>query len=195
MKTMRHTMIALLTVLSASAFAFSGDSTDENVRILPSLASKAYRVLYQAETASNVTIKLYDEKNALLFTKHYDIKSFVQPFDLSSLPDGNYTFKVFTDQGIIEQEVAAFEKTIDLPAFDFSADKDSKVARLQSSTPMGASLRLLIYDQEGTKIHSEDLSSQKSLNKLYDLKQVSSSGVTFVILHKDKVVTEKSIQF
>ncbi|MEQ9300142.1 MAG: hypothetical protein RIF33_16330 [Cyclobacteriaceae bacterium] len=199
MKTMRNTLVVLLTVIGTSVFATGGDtmvdSLDFQTSVLPSLESKSFRLIYQSETQQPVHIKLRDENGTLQYSERYQLQSFVQPFDLSQLPDGNYTFELQTKEGKQVHEISNVRKEIVAPELSFDLEADSKVARLQTEAPMGANMRLLIYDQEGAMLHKEDWVAGQKINRQYNMEQVKGKGVTFLLLNNGSVVTEKAVKF
>ncbi len=199
MKTMRNTLVVLLTVIGTSVFATGGgtmvDSLDFQTKVLPSLESKSFRLIYQSETQQPVHIKLKDENGTLQYSERFQLKSFVQPFDLSQLPDGNYTFELWTKEGKRVHEISNVSREIVAPELNFDLAGNSKVARLQTEAPMGANLRLLIYDQDGAVLHKENWAAGQKINRQYDMEQVKGRGVTFLLLNNGTVVTEKAVKF
>jgi hypothetical protein len=195
MKTMRNTLVVLLTVISTSVFATGSDSIQFQTQVLPSLESKSFRLIYESEVEQPVYIKIKDDNGRLQFSERYQLKSFVQPFDLSQLPDGAYTIELQTKEGKAVHKIDNVSKELVTPELNFDLDANSKVARLQTEAPMGASTRLLIYDQEGVMLHKEDWVAGQKINRQYDMQQVKGTGVTFLLLNGGEVVKEKTVKF
>ena len=199
MKTMRKTLVVFLTVISTSAFAagegMTVDTLAYQVSVLPSLQNKSFRLIYTSEQQRPVHIKLKDANGQLQYVKRYQLTDFVQPFDLSQLPDGDYTFEVWSGQ---QKSVFPISNEVkNAASADFSLDisSEDRVARLETQAPMGASMRLLIYNQAGELLHKEDWVAGEKINRQYDLQQVRSNGVTFLLLDGQDIVDEKSLEF
>lgn len=195
MKTMRNTLVVLLTVIGTSVFATGTDSLEFQTQVLPSLESKSFRLIYESEINQPVHIKIKDATGQLQFSERYQLKSFVQPFDLSQLPDGLYTIELQTKEGKAVHEINNIAKELEIAELNFAIDTNSKVARLQTEAPMGAKMRLLIYDQEGAMLHEEDWAAGQKINRQYDMEQVKGMGVTFLLLNDGQVVNEKTVKF
>ncbi|MEM8893191.1 MAG: hypothetical protein AAGC88_01355 [Bacteroidota bacterium] len=199
MKTMRNTLVVLLTVISTSAFAAGEgnfvDSLDFQANVLPSLQSKSFRLIYTSEEQQPVHIKLKDANGQLQFSQRYQLTEFVQPFDLTQLPDGDYTFEVWSGQQKSVFPISNELKAAELPVFELDINAENRVARLETEAPMGVSMRLLIYDQEGELLHKEYWVAGQKINRQYDMQQVRTNGVTFLLLDGNEVINERSIEF
>lgn len=196
MKTTRSFLVALLIVFGVTAFAnTSTDSLGINVKVLPSLESKSFRLIYENSTSDKVTVKLYDSKKSLLFSKTYASSMFVQPFDLGNLPDDSYTISVRCGKEEVKTVVVAETRNSSMPSLDFNAELNNRIARLQSSTPLGSTMRLVIYDMSGEMLYKEDFVANSTLNKTYDLSHVQSTGVSFLLFQNGKLLNEKSVKF
>ena len=196
---MKNTLVVLLTVIGTSAFAtgrgMTVDSLDFQASVLPSLQNKSFRLIYTSEEQQPVHIKLKDANGRLQYSQRYMLNDFVQPFDLSQLPDGDYTFEVWSGQ---QKSVFPVSNEVNTSvSADFSLDisSEDRVARLETKAPMGASMRLLIYDQAGELLHRENWVAGQKINRQYDMHQVRTDGVTFLLLDGDQVVDEKSVEF
>ena len=195
MKNMRNTLVALLTVIGTSVFATGSDSVTFQTQVLPSLESQSFRLIYESQIEQPVSIKIKNDNGQLQYSERYKLKSFVQPFDLSQLPDGAYTIELQTKEVKVVHEINNVSKMIAVPELNFDLAADSKVARLQTEAPMGANMRLLIYDQAGAMVHKEDWVAGQKINRQYDMEQVQGQGVTFLLLSEGQVITEKTVKF
>ena len=61
-------------------------------------AKKSIRIVYRASEAGKVTVSFFGGE-WLLYHEVYRGQSFVQPYDLSNLPEGTYTFDIKTPKG------------------------------------------------------------------------------------------------
>lgn len=195
MKTMRNTLVVLLTVIGTSVFATASDSLSFQAQVLPSLERQSFRLIYESGIEQPVHIKIKDDKGQLQYSERYQLKSFVQPFDLSGLPEGTYTIELHTKSGKKVHEVVSVAKAPISPELNFELDADSKVAKLQTEAPVGTRMRLLIYDEAGAMLHKEDWAAGQKINRRYDMEQVKGMGVTFLLLDGSTVVNEKRVSF
>ena len=106
MKILRFSAIALLMVLGASCY-----STDKialpakkKVAILPGEEGKFLKVIYESNRPGKVRISLFAD-HWLLYHKRYIGSRFIQPFDLTDLPGGQYQLEIQTPGGKVEKVI------------------------------------------------------------------------------------------
>ncbi len=112
MQVLKPLAIALLTVISVTCYSTDKlTSEKESVALLPNTKGKVIKVIYDANVTGKVTISVFSG-NWLLYHRKYKENPFIQPFDLSDLPEGEYQFEIRTPEGRVEKTILITESKI-----------------------------------------------------------------------------------
>ncbi|WP_109830953.1 T9SS type A sorting domain-containing protein [Reichenbachiella versicolor] len=110
MKTIKSTLIAILTLVSVSAFAKTGKLDETKTAALDVVIEqqKSGKVLVGFENMSTnvVKIKIYDTNGSAVYSKRIkDANLMLKRFDLSALPAGEYSYEVSSAGYSVEKTI------------------------------------------------------------------------------------------
>jgi len=183
----RMMIIGLALIVTASLTTVAQDTTTHAstnlFSVQPSSKPGYFRVDYTCPIPGNVTVKVYDEDGYLLVDKaHPSTNSFAQDYNFVSAPRGEYTFVVQTPMGI-KQSVVEYSG-IGLPDFSLEPTANPQKLRLVVNEPTKYPFTIFIRDEEGNLLHSQTIDRKDQFEQLYNMEQVQSSRVTFVVMNQ-----------
>jgi hypothetical protein len=100
----------LLAGVLVCALAFAG-GRDESPKASSGMAVvrkgiSSYKLIYKSEQASDVKVKIYNEKNVLVFSETIrNSNGFIRPYDFWKLGEGEYTIKLDNGTGWLMEKV------------------------------------------------------------------------------------------
>ncbi|MFT6865458.1 MAG: hypothetical protein ACJA08_000276 [Cyclobacteriaceae bacterium] len=194
MRNTIKTIAALLIVLSAVKTSAKGDSTSVGTycKIVAQEKEDNFKLIYKGEEEDKVTIQWIDENNETVYKE--DIKStdaFVKQYNLSTLPDGKYTIQLTTDNYKYAEEVILG----DMSDLRFTLrGSDEKNVIMTGYNPESKDVHMYVLDDKNERIYYEAYDSDV-IQKKYNFKDIKSSEVTFVLMHRGKIFQEKTITF
>ncbi len=192
MKKVKVLLVALLTVISATVFAYV-EKEDSEVKIVPNKDGKTYRVIFKSSAEENVSVSILDKNQKKIYASNI-IKSdgFSKPYDLSNLPVGDYTFLVETESTKFNQKVDLrdiTESDISLTKLNKSNGKVQLLCFDRSHAP----LSVFIYDANDDLVYNEVLEEGGVINRIYNLNELKSKNVTFNILSDGRLIKEEKL--
>jgi hypothetical protein len=194
MRNTIKTIAALLIVLSAVKTSAKGDSTSVGTycKIVAQEKEDNFKLIYKGEEEDKVTIQWIDENNETVYKE--DIKStdaFVKQYNLSTLPDSKYTIQLTTDNYKYAEEVILG----DMSDLRFTLrGSDEKNVIMTGYNPESKDVHMYVLDDKNERIYYEAYDSDV-IQKKYNFKDIKSSEVTFVLMHRGKIFQEKTITF
>jgi hypothetical protein len=133
-----------------------------------------------------VKISVLDEKGMNLYTDFIKItNNAVYPINMENLPEGNYQVKISNKEGDIIKWVnvsPSVEKT-NMGAASLKVIDQSQVQVTIKDTP--EDLTLKIFTDSHRLLLKEEIQSGDSLNKKYNLQNISSDKVYFTLSDKN----------
>lgn len=189
---MKHTItytLALLTVFSASV-AWATDITTTCQVV--SEDDMLYRLVYQGSGEKNVTIQLLDDQQRLVYKEQLWTSAFNKQFDLTNLPYGDYHIEVKSGDYYFSEKV----KLGDLSDFQFKMDqRESRKVALVGSKTAGKNMTLYILDDDQDVVYREQFDQLDQVHKSFNFQDLRSEGVTFLLYHDDRLITEENFVF
>ena len=188
-------LLALLTVISASSFAYSG-KTAASVALKAEIGSEIYNLVYAGES-QKVKVTIRNEAGSLLFTEVLRLKSFSRPYNFSNLPDGTYYVEVTDDaETTVKTVVLGGEVENKMPAaMSFVRSipsEEHKYVVTVINTPSTA-VFVKIYDQWFNLVYegTEDVESDE-FARVFNLQALKSDTFIFEIFD-DNGLLKRSI--
>ncbi|MEO9474116.1 MAG: hypothetical protein ABJG41_01230 [Cyclobacteriaceae bacterium] len=195
MRNTIKTIAALLIVLGAAKTNASVDSTSVGsyCKVVAQNQEDNFKLIYKGTQDETVSVEWIDETGQVVYSEN--IKStdaFVKQYNLSSLPDGEYTVKVSAEDYEFADEVILG----DMSGLKFNIRTlESKSVVMTGVKPDAKDVRLYVLDAEGNQIYSESYEEGTVVQKKYNFEGLSTDQVTFVLLHRGKVFQEEKITF
>ena len=197
MRQLKHLLAALLIVFSATSLV-SGKAVvknelgkDPRVQVIKDAGIGAFRVLYESEQAGKVTIRIYDESRNLLHAEvSRNAKSFAKRFYFENLPTGTYYFSISGPDFDFKETVAYSVPVQPELEGELIEVVPGQKYRLSVSGATAEPVKVNIYDSEGHEIFSGKVKLDQSSGRVFDLAQVASDDVVFIVADKARSVTK-----
>ena len=200
MKTLKKT--GLLVALAASVFigssAFTTGGGEELVKITETATVKmqinkvtnAQKVMLGVllSEKEKVRLSISDNGSEVLLSQVYSKSNgFIQLFDFSSLEDGEYTFKVTTDDEVLESSIEVREAKAFLPEFAayISDVADDKVT-FSYFAPQ-EDVYLVLKNDEGTTLYEKKVGSGYNNSGIANLSKLDKGTYTLQIKNGDNI--------
>lgn len=196
MRQLKQLLAALLIVFSATSLV-SGKAVvkkrlgeDPRVQVVEDARAGVFRVLYEAEQAGKVIIRIHDEDGNLLHSEvSRDTKSFAKRYYFENLPAGTYVISVsgpdFDFKEKVSYEIPS-ESELEAELIEILPGK----YRLSVSGAGDKPVKVRIYDSEGWEIFADKVQLDQNSERVFDLAKVASDDVVFIVADKAKSVTK-----
>ena len=196
MRNTIKTIAALLIVLSAAKSNASTDSTSVGVfcKVVAQEKEDSFKLIYQGNKKGNVSIQWIDNANHVLYNENVKAsESFVKQYNLTPLPDGEYTLKLTTEDYEYSKEVTLGEETASLKMA--LRNLGERKVLLTGYPTKSTDLSIVVLDDQGERIFEQSIESAKVIQKKFIFEQVNTKNVTFVIYSNNKLISEETITF
>ncbi len=170
----------LFTMLFVAGFATGAfASGEDSVKIKKTDASKV-EVEYSAVPKGAVIVKIYDlEDHLIMRDRIASSEAFSKKYDLHELPEGTYSIEVLDQSGILTSASVKNFKEVKPLVYSRVAKVDENKYRLLVSNLEAKDITVSIYDGDQL-IHSELVTDEQGLHKIYSIKR-PSSVITFKV--------------
>jgi len=185
MKTKIQLIAVLLTVLSSVAFANDGEKNTKKTTSYVEVKKKdahTFSLVYKSANAEKVNIRLMDENNRVVFSetiKKYD--AFARPYNLSNLPEGEYTLEVIDANGKTTKRIqnfsSSFTSHVKVPTYVKFDSVALNKYKLMIVSQTAKSARIKVYGKNGYEIYDANQKLNGNFAMLYDLSQVKAAIV------------------
>jgi len=192
---MKTKSIYLVAFLLMSAVATFGNDEPKNagVAVLAVKGTDVFKVVYKAETASDVKVKLYNAKSEVIFTQVIsNTGGFILPLNFGQLGAGEYKVELIDAEGkrsekIVYQQV----KSVDNIRVSRIVNAEAKfLVSVMSAKNEKVTVR--IFDNYNNLLHNEVKSVNGDFAQVYTVKNLSGA-CTFEI--SDDAGRIKTVQF
>lgn len=188
-------MMALIMGAMNPMMAKENNSLEPRVSI-QELEQGKVQLTYVGEAPEKLYVQIFNQKNRKIFEETVTANSAIKkPYNISSLPYGEYQFKVKVADKLIVHNVThkAPENpaTVKLIATPF----DNSKIRLMVVGPEFKEFKLSIYDNRSNKLlFEENISQSENVAKIFNLKATGVKSVNLILSHKNNVVQNKTIR-
>ena len=202
MRNMVKIMATLLIVLSAAAS--NANASRDSLYAGPqcklfSLDDRQFRMIYTGSAEQYVQIQIKDDQNRLLYRSKLQANGFARDFDLSFLPDGDYTFVLKSGEFSFEKSVTTSEEA-DLSALQqrFQASQlvlssvEGGAYALIGTNNSGSVLEYSLSNAQGQSLYTGTYNVQEEIRDLFTFKGVTGD-VTLKFYLDGTQVDEKTL--
>lgn len=182
------TLTVLGIVLGTTAFAAdTGDYSDVDVKV-KSMAEKKVELTYLSEGRCSVEVNIYDAKGSKVFTDYVQNgKSFSKAYDMSYLPEGEYSFEIVDKDKVVVEKVKIFSLNAARAEIKKEGDDKFNVAvKGQMANPVAIN----IYDKYGRLVYGDLIDHGSSFSRTYDLSKSVSKDIVFEVVQDGKVLAK-----
>ncbi|WEK20000.1 MAG: hypothetical protein P0Y49_02380 [Candidatus Pedobacter colombiensis] len=181
-KLLKISLIAVSLLFSASLYASEGSfvlkvkSVDEKL------------VTFYIDEAQNVDVSIYGGENELVYEKRIKAKgASTKTYDLSSFPDGSYTFKMATESKVteykilIEQGKTLVSNPVIIEKFKPVLTKENNTITLNLENAAKGPIELRILNEYNDQLYNEVFEGEATVIKRFNVSKVGLGDLIFLI--------------
>lgn len=166
---MKKTILVVMACIMFTSLSFASNyAGPANVSINKN--GKLVEVSYKSDLKSDVTVSIYNSRNKKVFTETlYNMDAFKRPYNLSSLPEDNYTVKVTDRSG---NEIQSVMHTVAKPETHYRLiplQGDEGKYILSAASKTRGELNINIYDVHQRNIYSANANIEKEYAMLLNM--------------------------
>ncbi|MEQ7798968.1 hypothetical protein ABDJ41_04055 [Pedobacter sp. ASV1-7] len=187
-------LIAALLMSSVGLYASDGEFSFSVKRV------NEKTVTFAMNETQVVDVAIYGANNEALYEKKVNAKKGTsKTYDLSSLPNGNYTFKLWTDAKATEYKIeikgdsVSVSEPVIINMLNPVLTKMDDVLVLNVENAPKGPIEIEILDQHNGQVFQKVFAGGSTLVKKFDVVRGYSRELTFIIRSADQVVT-KTVQ-
>jgi hypothetical protein len=163
-----------------SAFpAYEGNTAVEVAEIR---AAEKVKVIFSAEEKKRVEVRILDENQKLVYSTIIKKKSFIQPFDLSYLPEGYYTIEVITDEDVVTRPIYHVKKKARI---EVNPEGENGRFKLTAKGIFKENITVFILDKDNNLVYEDVIKEKTNFDRVYDLSHVNVSELKFNVFGND----------
>lgn len=193
MKLMQTVFVLILaigtfTTSLAQKEATTSSTNASSVDVVAHQQDGVWMVTYQAPQPGVVLIRLYDAwGNMIHRTRLTDQQLFTKAFSLTSLPSGDYTFVVSSEEGSYRETVGIQQGRKASPLdIDLVPVAGSNKYQLVVSGTEASEVEVQIMTADATLLYKESTEKASLSSRVYNLEQVRADEVVFVVYAGDR---------
>ena len=188
-------LLALLTVISASSFAYTG-KTAASVALKVEGSSEIYNLVY-AGASQKVRVTIRNSAGRLLFTEVLRLQSFSRPYNFSSLPDGTYYIEVTDDSDTTVKTVVlgneAENKSLEAVSQVRSIPDEKGKYVVSVGNTESSQILVKIYDQWANLVYEGSEHVEGDFAKVFNLEAVKSDLFVFEIFDNNGLIKRSTM--
>lgn len=178
---------AMILALSISFTAFAGNEQTEGTVKLKKVKDSKVQLIYGMVPTGAVTVKIYDDYNALVHSDRIlSKKEFSKAYDFSRLKDGKYQIGVYNGNGEVEHmEFNVGDKKVEPVVFSKLEKVQGNKYKLLVNSLLPSNMSILIYENNQL-VHEEELKDTKGFQKTYVFNHpIANSKIEFFVKSED----------
>jgi hypothetical protein len=187
-------LIAVLLMSSVGLYASDGEFSFSIKRV------NDKTVTFAMNETQVVDVTIYGANNEALYEKKLNAKKGTsKTYDLSSLPNGNYTFKLLTEAQATEYKIeikgdsVSVSEPVIINMLNPVLTKMDDVLVLNVENAPKGPIEVEILDQHNGQVYQKVFEGGSALVKKFDVARGYARELTFIIRSADQVVT-KTVQ-
>lgn len=187
-------LIAVLLMSSVGLYASDGEFSFSIKRV------NDKTVTFAMNETQVVDVTIYGANNEALYEKKLNAKKGTsKTYDLSSLPNGNYTFKLLTEAQATEYKIeikgdsVSVSEPVIINMLNPVLTKMDDVLVLNVENAPKGPIEVEILDQHNGQVYQKVFEGGSALIKKFDVARGYARELTFIIRSADQVVT-KTVQ-
>jgi len=188
-------MMALIMGALNPMMAKENNSLEPRVSI-QELEQGKVQLTYVGESPEKLYVQIFDQQNHRIFKETITANSAIKkPYNISSLPYGEYQFKVKVADKLIVHNVSHKAPENQNMVKLIVAPMDNSKIRMNVVSTEFKEFRLRIYDDRSNKLlFEENISQSENVGRIFNFKATGVKSVNLVLSHKNNVVQNKTIR-
>jgi len=194
MEKVKIFILALL--VTAGTQVFANNDIEPEIQILTT-APNSFKLVYKSGEAASVKINIYDESSSRIFSDRVNNPgSFSKLYNFKNLNSGKYTFEIIANGQAAKEDVyytLPKKASHKMKAFVNQLDDTKKFKFMVMGNDMEP-VTVKIYDTSNKLLHQKSYKSQKSIGEVYNLTDVNSDEVVFIVSSGEEVLNTTSFE-
>ncbi len=183
----------ILTIVALAA-GVAVNAQNNSVKIENTERPSVYNLVYKAETAGKVTVKITDQTGHVVLVDELYGKNFARPYNFNSVPTGKFNIEV-SDKKTSETLSLVHNYASITPIHEVAVKAiENNKYELTVIGNKSDNVVVNIYDKNNELIHSDLIDKKGSFSRVYDLNKIKASGYTFEVSVADKIVSKVALQ-
>lgn len=187
-------LIAVLLINSVGLYAGEGDLSFKLKRV------NEKSVTFFIEETQVVDVSINSAFGEVVYAQKINaVKGSTKTYDLNSLPDGNYTFKLETDSKSAAYKIAVIAGKVSVSSpvitdlFNPVLKKEKDIVTLNFESAGEGPVEIQILDRYNDPLYNKVFDADSGFIKKFDVARVGMDELTFIIRSANQVVT-KTVQ-
>ena len=163
-------VLVVLMIVSSVVFARRIDKPGSAPHVAVMKNGTTFKLYYKGSQQADVKVSIRDANNNELFSEVLkNVEGFVRPYNLSSLPEGEYSIQI-SDKSSRQIERITFEKTkIEKLAHLLKVSGSDSKYLLTVANKEGDDITVKIYDESNNVIYNHREEAKSDFAKVYNL--------------------------
>ena len=191
MKKLTNQILVAIALLLVSGSVIAGDA-DPTISVRKAQGEKQTLVRVANLTTGSAVLRLKDAQGRVLHREAIKGDSYMKKYNLASLPSGEYTIEVRSDEGISQETFMLNSGTAQAVYFKPAVQIDQAVVKVMFKNSIASPVSLKLYDRYGEVLYQETVACQEQYAKGLNLSKLSA-GRYSLSLTGDNYVYSKSI--
>ena len=194
MKVLFKLMIMAFLVAAINPLMAMEDNSLETLVSVKNLEQGKVQLTYLGKSPEKVHVQIYDEKNKKVFKETINSqKGIKKPYNISSLPYGEYVFEVRVADEItkhkVSHEAPAYPGNVILQAASFDEGK----FKMMVMGPEFIDVKVRIYNENNELLYQHNIRQQNNWGKVFNLEDTNVQSVKLVLSNKTQILQRKTI--
>ena len=189
MKTLKTQLLAMATLLLAYGGAVAADDTEISIRKSDAEKQTMIRVTNLSE--GTAVLRLKDAQGRVLHREAIKGQhAYMKKYNMSSLPSGEYTIEVRSDEGITQETFTLSSGVASPVYFKPAIQVDTDMVKVMFKNSIASPVSLKLHDRYGRVLYQEVVSSQDEYSKGLNLSKLASGQYSLSITGDDYVYSK-----
>ncbi|MDN5210574.1 hypothetical protein QQ020_00905 [Fulvivirgaceae bacterium BMA12] len=196
-KTTKLLMLGMfISLWFTNVNASNGFDPKENSKLVVDTNQPVIKLFYQGEKQGKVVIRIYDEKNQLIYMDRVQNENgFMRPYNFTQLSEGKYRFEITDAEGKVSK-IADYSRKkrvnnkplkVRLEPVEESQHK----FKLDVVGITDEAIFIKILDKNDRELFGETIDLQTSFSRVYNLKRLMNPEVSFEVSTEEKLLLRK----
>lgn len=188
---LKISLIAVSLFFSASLYASEGSF------VLKVKGVDEKSVAFYIDEAQIVDVSIYGAENELIYEKRIKAKCpSSKTYDLSSLPDGNYTFKITSETKLTEYQLSIVQgrtivsNPLIIEKLNPVLTKEDETITLNVENAAGGPIEVRIINEFNDELYKEVFEGESAFTKKFNVARVGMGDLTFLIKSENQEFAE-----
>ena len=191
MKMLRNQLLAATALLLLHSSAMANDP-DTSISVRKSVGEKQTLVRVYNLPERKAILRLKDAQGYILHREVIKSRIYMKKYDMASLPSGEYTFEVHSDEGVSQETFTLSSGKMSARYFKPAIQIDADLVKVMFKNSIASPVSLKLYDRYGNVLYQETIASQDEFAKGLNLSKLVAGQYSLSIMG-DNYVYSKSI--